>query len=308
MRNSTDPGVSCDNVQFEYKRGRPVLQGATLTVNRGDIYGLLGPNGAGKSTLMKVILGLDAAQGGTIEWFGEPLSAKTKKLIGYVPQDLAMLFDMSALDNVLFFGRLYGLRGSQLAANAQEALEFVELWKDRKRKPSTYSGGMKRRLNIACGIVHKPRIVIMDEPTVGVDPQSRNAIMESIRRMSAFGSTVIYISHYMEEVSQLCNRIGVMDAGKVLAEGTLEEILAQYAPEAVVELRLADGAHTVPNLAGFTVISQTAESISISIREGDVDSLANLAEAASVTGSGFSYMAPSLEQAFFRLTQKKLRD
>ena len=297
-------------VEFGYDVKRRVLDDVSFSIERGAIYGLLGPNGAGKSTLMKCLLGLVRPQRGSVEWFGERLTTSVRRRIGYVPQDLALMYDLSAVDNVRFFGRLYGLRGARLQERVRVALEFVGLWDERAKNPSKYSGGMKRRLNIACGIVHAPDVVIMDEPTVGVDPQSRNAILESIELMQAGGTTVVYISHYMEEVARLCTRIGVMDGGGFLCEGTLDELLDQYAPEAVVTITATDGEQDIAasvDLDGFTVVAQGPDSISVSIPNGRLDALGRLAEAASGT-VGFSYLAPSLEQVFFRLTQKNLRD
>jgi ABC-2 type transport system ATP-binding protein len=304
------PALVVDSVGFGYDGKRRVLDDVSFRIERGAIYGLLGPNGAGKSTLMKCLLGLVRPQQGSVEWFGEPLDGSVRRRIGYVPQDLALMYDLTAVDNVRFFGRLYGLRGARLQERVRQALDFVGLWDERTKNPAKYSGGMKRRLNIACGIVHDPDVVIMDEPTVGVDPQSRNAILESIERMQSTGTTVIYISHYMEEVSRLCTRIGVMDAGGFLCEGTLDELLAQYAPEAIVTITATDSEQDVASsvdLDGFTVIAQGPDSVSVSIPSGRLDALGRLAEAASGT-VGFSYLAPSLEQVFFRLTQKTLRD
>jgi ABC-2 type transport system ATP-binding protein len=303
------PVLRVHDLTFQYSRGRSVLDGVALEILPGEIYGLLGPNGAGKSSLMKLLLGLNLPSSGSIEWFGSRISKKTKQRIGYVPQDLALLYDLKAVDNVRFFGRLYGLSGARLAERVEKALKFVGLWDDRTKSPNTYSGGMKRRLNIACGIVHDPDVVIMDEPTVGVDPQSRNRILEAIEELRDGGATIIYISHYMEEVERLCTRIGVMDSGRFLCDGTKDELLAEYAPEAIVTLDVAAG-RTIPDtaLAGFTVVSRTDDTVSVSVPGGHLDVLADLSAGLGDTVQGFTYVPPNLEQVFFRLTMKTLRD
>ncbi|MDF2671100.1 MAG: transporter ATP-binding protein [Paenibacillus sp.] len=201
----------------------------SLRVQEGEILGLLGPNGAGKSTTIQLIVSLLRKTSGEIKLFGKELERHrsfAKKHVGIVPQELAIYEDMTAYENVHFFGGLYGLRGAELMQNAEEALAFVGLRDRRNSYPSTFSGGMKRRLNIACAIVHKPKLIIMDEPTVGIDPQSRNYILASVRNLNEAGSTIIYTSHYMEEVEQICSRIVIMDHGKMVAEGTKEQLKA----------------------------------------------------------------------------------
>ncbi len=301
--------LDCANISFRYDKKKPVLKGVSFQIEQGSIYGLLGPNGAGKSTLVKILLGLNQPSSGEVRWFGQPLTAQTRRRIGYVPQDLALLYDLSAVDNVKFFGRLNGLSGDRLEAQTKRVLDFVGLWDERKKNPGEYSGGMKRRLNIACGIVHDPDVVIMDEPTVGVDPQSRNRIMESIEQLRDEGTTVVYISHYMEEVERLCTRIGVIDEGTYLCGGTLTELLDAYAPEAIVNLQLAKDAHVnSADFAGLEVIQQTADTVSISVPGGDLDIMGRLAKQLDNRVAQFTYIPPNLEQVFFRLTRKALRD
>ncbi|MGG4552410.1 ABC transporter ATP-binding protein [Paenibacillus humicus] len=205
-----------------------------MTIEAGEIFGLLGPNGAGKSTTMNMIVGLLPLDQGSITVDGIPVKERpldVKRRIGLVPQDLALYENMSAADNVTFFGRLYGLRGGELKERVKEALRFVGLEERAKQLPHTFSGGMKRRLNIACSIVHRPKLIIMDEPTVGIDPQSRNHILESVRELNRMGSTVIYTSHYMEEVASLCDRVAIVDQGHVIACGTEQELRERVAGE-----------------------------------------------------------------------------
>ena len=205
-----------------------VLDNISLSIDEGDIFGLIGPNGAGKSTLIKIMTGLWDSNGGDVIIDGynikeEPL--RVKEQIGLVPQEIALYESISAYDNLEFFGYLYGLKGKQLKARIDEALELVGLEGKRKEKVQKFSGGMKRRLNIACAILHHPRILIMDEPTVGIDPQSRNHIFEFTKRINRENkTTVIYTSHYMEEVEMLCNNIFIIDLGQEVAYGSKKSI------------------------------------------------------------------------------------
>lgn len=206
--------------------GKLIVDHVNFNIQEGEIFGLLGPNGAGKSTTISMICGLLQADSGDIIIDGLSVRERpleVKKRIGLVPQELALYENMTASDNVSFFGRLYGLRGQLLKERTQEALEFTGLSDRARDKPSTFSGGMKRRLNIACAIMHRPRLIIMDEPTVGIDPQSRNHILESVKALNKMGSSVIYTSHYMEEVAAICDRVAIMDQGHIIACGTENE-------------------------------------------------------------------------------------
>ena len=201
----------------------------SFTVREGEIFGLIGPNGAGKSTTINIITTLDSYTKGAVEIDGmniESHAQEIKKRIGVVPQEIAVYPHLTAIENVKFFASLYGLKGEQLQKAAEEALAFVGLSDKQKMKPKQMSGGMKRRLNIACGIAHDPRLIIMDEPTVAVDPQSRNSILDGIERLNREGTTIIYTSHYMNEVEQICDRIAIVDHGQMVAEGTCAELVA----------------------------------------------------------------------------------
>lgn len=215
------------------------VAGINLNITEGQIYGILGPNGAGKSTTINMICGLLTPSGGEIYVLGERMgrgAIKVKGDIGLVPQDIAIYEDLTALENVRFFASLYGLTGKEQKERAREALEFVGLLDRAKEKPSKYSGGMKRRLNIACAIVHRPKLIIMDEPTVGIDPQSRNHILTSIRKLNEMGCTVIYTSHYMEEVQTICSHIAIMDHGKVIEEGPLADVVKRHSDTSVITI------------------------------------------------------------------------
>ncbi|MNO40947.1 putative ABC transporter ATP-binding protein YxlF [compost metagenome] len=226
--------LNIKNVQFAYDKSRQVLNNINFSIEENNVAGFLGLNGAGKSTLIQLIIGLLKLSEGTIEIAS--LNTKShhkeiKKMIGYVPQDLAIIENLTAYQNVKFFGSIYGLKGKELKEHVDRALEFVQLSDRAKDKPSKFSGGMKRRLNIACGIVHNPKLIIMDEPTVGVDPQSRNYILESIQELKQQGKTIIYVSHYMEEIETICNQVVIINNGEVLYSGDMEELKRQNGNE-----------------------------------------------------------------------------
>ncbi|MBY2476527.1 ABC transporter ATP-binding protein [Clostridioides difficile] len=200
---------------------KEVVSGESFKVLEGDILGFIGPNGAGKSTSINMFTTIVSPDTGNIYYKGKDIDNQQntfKRSLGVVPQELAIYEDLSAYDNVKFFCSLYGFRGSELKRRTKEALEFVGLWDRYKEFPTKFSGGMKRRLNIACAIAHSPKILIMDEPTVGIDPQSRNKIMQTIKDLNASGTTVIYTSHYMEEIETLCNRIVLIDKGVIIED------------------------------------------------------------------------------------------
>jgi ABC-2 type transport system ATP-binding protein len=200
---------------------KSVVSEVNFNVNEGDILGFIGPNGAGKSTTINIISTIERSDSGRVLLLGKDVKMQEKyfkESLGVVPQDLALYEDLNAYDNVRFFCSLYNRKGSELTQSVKEALEFVGLWDRRKEYPSSFSGGMKRRLNIACAIAHHPKILIMDEPTVGIDPQSRNNILETIKILNERGTTVIYTSHYMEEVEALCNRIVLLDKGIIIED------------------------------------------------------------------------------------------
>ena len=213
------------------KRYKDVLavDNVSLSIEEGEILGLLGPNGAGKTTTINAMIGLTKVDSGEILIFGKNFKdceLEIKRNLGVIPQDIAIFEDLTAYENLCYFGKLYGLKGSLLKERVEEALEFTGLLDRKKQYPKKFSNGMKRRLNIACALVHHPKLIIMDEPTVGIDPQSRNHIIQSIKKLNRMGSTIIYISHYMEEIEEICTRIVIMDHGRVIAKGTKEELKA----------------------------------------------------------------------------------
>lgn len=209
------------------------LKNINLSVEEGEIFGLLGPNGAGKTTLINILSMVKKKDLGEVKIMSKDIeedSVEIKKKLGVVPQEIAIFEELSAYENVSFFGSLYGFKGKELKDKVNQALKFVGLEDRMKDKSKHFSGGMKRRLNIACGIVHEPKLVIMDEPTVGIDPQSRNYILESIKALKAKGTTIIYTTHYMEEAESICDRIAIIDRGDIIALGT-KEMLANLIEE-----------------------------------------------------------------------------
>ncbi len=210
---------------------RKVVNCLSFQVKEGEILGFLGPNGAGKSTTIRMLTGTLKGEEGDLYYQGNQVDARRdslRKELGLVPQDIALYSDISAYKNVKFFCSLYGFKGKELESRVKEALEFVALWDRRKGKPSKFSGGMKRRLNIACSIAHSPKLLILDEPTVGIDPQSRNYILDAVRTLNKRGTTVIYVSHYMEEIEALCDRIIIMDEGQIKIDETKEVLKEEY--------------------------------------------------------------------------------
>lgn len=218
--------INIKNLEKSYKDFKAVNINE-LSIKEGEVFGFLGPNGAGKTTTISILSGLYTKFNGEVKIFDKDIKKEAffiKKQMGVVPQDLALVEDLTAYENVTFFAKLYGLKGQKLKDAVKETLEFVGLWDRKDDFPTKFSGGMKRRLNIACAIVHKPRLIIMDEPTVGIDPQSRNNILDTVKKLNQQGSTIIYTSHYMEEVEAVCTDICIVDHGKIIARGDKEEL------------------------------------------------------------------------------------
>lgn len=222
--------------------GNTAVSGISLTIEKGELFGLLGPNGAGKSTTISMMCALLKPTEGNIYIQGSDIVKKpmeAKKVIGLVPQDIALYPTLTANENLAFWGRMFGLSGKQLRERMEAVLKIVGLEDRKNEKIQNYSGGMKRRINIAASLLHNPEIIIMDEPTVGIDPQSRNHILETVKNLNGEGITVIYTSHYMEEVEYLCTRIAIVDHGKVIALGDKDELKGIVAEKNTIELELS---------------------------------------------------------------------
>lgn len=287
-----------------------------LSIQKGEVVGLLGPNGAGKTTLINSIIGITPVQSGEICLFGKNMkhhAMEIKRHVGVVPQNIALLGDFSAYDNVKYFGSLYGLRGTELKDSVKKALDFTNLWDRRRDRPKKYSGGMQRRLNIACSIVHRPELIIMDEPTVGIDPQSRNHILESIKRLAELGSTIIYTSHYIEEVEALCSRVIIMDNGRLIAEGTKEKLAEYVQEDHVAEIAVRSIGPTlieqIKAMADVKECSLENDKLTVVLEKADAISkvITVIAEGGGRIGK-IDMKEASLEEVFLSLTGKTLRD
>ena len=293
------------------------VDGVGFQIAAGETYGLLGPNGAGKTTTISMIAGLLERDAGEVTVAGRPMTTKTvraKSALGYVPQDLAIYPDLSGLENLLFFARLYGMSRAQARARAREVLEVIGLADRAKDATKTYSGGMKRRLNVGLGLLNHPKLLILDEPTVGVDPQSRNAILESVAGLSGAGMAVLYTTHYMEEAERLCDRVGVVDHGHLIAEGTPRELVSMVGELDSVVLAatgdLAGAAKVLATMACVKKASVTDDSIDLVVAQAR-ENLPALLETAAGSGAAVRSVTvtePDLEAVFLHLTGRALRD
>jgi ABC-2 type transport system ATP-binding protein len=291
------------------------LDGVTFQVFEGEIFGLLGPNGAGKTTLLSIVSCLLEASGGEARIRGRTVHPNDKELrreIGIVPQELALYDQLSGRENLLFFGRLYGLTGAALARRVQEVLSAVGLEDRADGKVSTFSGGMKRRLNLGAALVHEPRLLLLDEPTTGVDPQSRNHIFEEIRRLNRAGTTVVYTSHYMEEVQSLCPRVGILDHGKLIACDRVSELLRRQdglirfqVPAVNPALRERIG--RIPDARLIESDSRPLEIVCRDVKTTLPQLMAVLAEL-KLPVLSLETEEPNLERVFLGLTGSALRD
>ena len=291
------------------------LDHMSMTISKGEVLGLLGPNGAGKSTSIRILTGLTNPDAGETQLFGQKMRGQgleQKRRIGVVPQDLALYETLSAQDNLAYFGRLYGVKGKALKDRVAEVLEVLGLSDVAKKAPKKFSGGMKRRLNIGCAVMHKPELLILDEPTVGIDPQSRNHILDFIEEMSRQGTTVLYTSHYMEEVARLCSRVLIMDAGRVIADGSVEEITRSVLFEETVTLEVKDPAPAlvegIKNIQGVTNCEAAGQRLTVTSTANSANLHRILEYAMPNVVLGVTAHRPTLEDAFLALTGKKLRD
>lgn len=316
------------------------VDGVSFSICEGEVFGLLGPNGAGKTTAISMISCLLTPTSGDVVVDGASVltdPGKVKYALGVVPQDIALYPTLTALENLKFWARMYGLSGKILEQRVGEALELADL-ADRSREPiEKYSGGMKRRINIAAGIMHHPKVLIMDEPTVGIDPQSRNHILETVKDLNRRGMTVIYTSHYMEEVEFLCDRVGIMDRGKLIALGTIDELKRLVGDENVISVRVnevpveaLEALRALPGVDSVSAASPAAEEGSEEARVSEgaettpetgttIEVLSHDAGAiiasvvTTLTASGarvtsIDVREPNLESVFLHLTGKSLRD
>lgn len=291
------------------------LDGVSFDVQAGEMFGLLGPNGAGKTTLMSILACLLDPTSGEARLDGQWLSPRNRAprpSIGLVPQELALYHDLSARENLEFFGRLYGMPEDLLAARVETVLAAIGLADRADNRAGTFSGGMQRRLNLGIGLIHEPKLLLLDEPTTGVDPQSRNHIFEEIRRVNREGMTVIYTSHYMEEVEALCTRIGVMDHGRVIASDTLTGLLRQM--DGLLRCRFAEVSEDLRVRLGqmpdVRVIEEEGGLVTVRCQDAQA-ALIKILSLSNDTRSeliGLEMEEPNLERVFLHLTGRALRD
>ncbi len=280
------------------------VDGISFTIEKGETFGLLGPNGAGKTTTLNVILGVLKADEGTVRLKGgeDPAEMRVRRRLGNAPQALALYEELTGEENLAFFGKLYGLKGARLKERVEWALDFVGLANRRKDRLKTYSGGMQRRLNLACAVVHEPDILLLDEPTVGVDPQSRAVIFEKIEALKNDGCTLIYTTHYMEEAQRLCDRVAIIDHGKILALDTVSNLISRHGGGSLVEMEvevLPSDASAFPGEWNGNVLQvrtdEPYEIIAQLIQKG-------------LKPTNLKVIRADLESVFLNLTGRRLRD
>jgi ABC-2 type transport system ATP-binding protein len=311
-----DVVLECEDLRKAFGE-RVAVDGVGFTIAAGETYGLLGPNGAGKTTTISMVCGLLRRDDGRVTLQGRELDTDTvdvKAAVGFVPQEIAIYPDLTARENLRFFGKLYGLSGSGLDGRIDRLLETLGLADRGHDRTEAFSGGMKRRLNIGLGMLNEPAVLVLDEPTVGVDPQSRNAILDAVEALASAGMAVLYTTHYMEEAERLCDRVGILDEGVLRAEGTLRELTSlvgehdrlridargDLGAAAAAAQQLPGVAEAVPRDGGLELLVEDARA-----------SLAEIVRAIDGTGAGITSMEvdePNLEAVFLHLTGKALRD
>lgn len=295
----------------------PAVRGVSFTIQQGEIFGFLGPNGAGKTTSISMLSCLLKPTGGSATVAGFDIvrqSAEVKRRIGLVPQDLALYPTLSARDNLLFFGRIYRLKGSDLRQRVDDALKMVGLFGRAGDAVETFSGGMKRRVNIAAGLLHRPEVLFLDEPTVGVDPQSRNFIFENVETLNKDGLTVLYTTHYMEEAQRLCDRVAIIDQGRIIALDTPKALINSLGG-GIIHLGVP------PEMPGSLVaeVERLPEVQSVAHKDDKMEITAQQAQhaligvievlnEADVSITSLEILEPNLETVFLHLTGKRLRN
>lgn len=303
LRKAYGPRVAVDDVSF--------------SVEAGETYGLLGPNGAGKTTTISMVCGLLAPDDGAVVVAGQPVTTtdpSSRRPIGYVPQDLAIYPDLTARENLEFFARLQGLDRRLLGTRVDAVLEAVGLGDRAGDRTDEFSGGMKRRLNIAVGLLHDPRLLVLDEPTVGVDPQSRNSILTAVEDLCGGGTAVLYTTHQMAEAERLCDRVGIMDEGRIVAEGTRRDLVQLIGSGDAIRLRgdraAVAAARAIATLDGVQGAVEADGRIDVAVDDASARLVDVLAAATGVgmNVSGVEVAEPDLEAVFLHLTGKQLRD
>jgi ABC-2 type transport system ATP-binding protein len=316
MHNQNGPAIEVQELHKSFGDLKAVA-GVSFCAQAGEVFSLLGPNGAGKSTTISVLSGLLEPDQGDACIMGHSVRkdpAAAKASLGVVPQDIALYPDLSARENLVFWGKMYGLRGAPLKQRVDEVLGVIGLTERQKDRVGTFSGGMKRRVNIGAALLHRPRVVIMDEPTVGIDPQSRRHILDNVKELNRQGMTVLYTTHYMEEAAELSDHIAIMDQGKVIANGTHDELIRMVGERTRLELTVSiEGEAVLPAWKKVEgVSSAVAEDGHVTLLVDDSNLvLPRLFDAATGLGARITSVdiqEPNLEMVFLHLTGKALRD
>jgi ABC-2 type transport system ATP-binding protein len=293
------------------------VDGISFSAEKGEIFSLLGPNGAGKSTVISVLACLLQPDNGSALVMGHSVTEdprSVKASIGVVPQDIALYEDLSARENLIFWGKMYGKRGAPLKKRVAEVLELIGLTDRQKERVGKYSGGMKRRVNIAIALLHKPPVIIMDEPTVGIDPQSRRHILDGVKQMNREGTTVLYTTHYMEEAQELSDHIAIMDNGKLIAVGTHRELVEIVGEQDRIDLNLSHEPDAVlerwQGIEGVSQVSATNSSASLLVDDSNrvLPRVFEEASAVDIRIVSVEIQEPNLETVFLHLTGRELRD
>jgi ABC-2 type transport system ATP-binding protein len=304
--------------QFDPPKGPVAVDEVSFQIGEGEIFSLLGPNGAGKTTTISILSCLLRPDSGEARVGGFSVTGeaeKVKRLIGVVPQDIALYEDLSGRENLMFWGRMYGMGGAELSKRVDEVLEMIGLVDRQKDRVDKYSGGMKRRVNIGAALLHKPRLLYLDEPTVGIDPQSRRSILDGVKDLNASGMTVLYTTHYMEEAQELSDRIGIMDKGAMIAVGTQADLVRMVGEQTRIDLALDRQAHLLAErwrgLAGVSSVSEPEDG-RVWLLVDDANTLMpQLFEGARAAGARITEInlaEPNLEMVFLQLTGRALRD
>jgi ABC-2 type transport system ATP-binding protein len=304
--------------QFDPPKGPVAVNEVSFHIEEGEIFSLLGPNGAGKTTTISILSCLLRPDSGDARVGGFSVireSDQVKRLIGVVPQDIALYEDLSGRENLMFWGRMYGMGGSELTRRVDEVLELIGLVDRQKDRVEKYSGGMKRRVNIGAALLHKPRLLYLDEPTVGIDPQSRRSILDGVKDLNAEGVTVLYTTHYMEEAQELSHRIGIMDQGVMIAEGTQADLVRMVGEQTRIDLALDREAQTLVgqwrDLSGVSTVSEPEDGhvwLLVDDPNTLMPELFDSARSLDARITEINLAEPNLEMVFLHLTGRALRD
>jgi ABC-2 type transport system ATP-binding protein len=309
-----DPVLEVENLSKRFGN-REAVRSISFAVRHGEVFGFLGPNGAGKSTTVGMIAGVLRPSGGAVRILGQEVGKDGRAVLhrlGLVPQTITLYPSLTAEENLSFFGRIYGLSGESLSSRVTALLDLAGLEQRRCDRVVSFSGGMKRRLNLVCALVHQPALILLDEPTVGVDPQSRERIYDAIEALAAGGYALLLTTHYMEEAERLCQRLAIMDEGQIVATGTVEELRAMAGKEPAVEIQLerAPGAMLMKKLAACGVVSEDRRGFRIHVAgvEKFLPDILSLVASEGNVVAELGVHRPNLGDAFLHLTGKALRD